>query len=170
MAFAYANRERYIFMYVTNRLDFGHLVNPDNYVITVIHPDLYQIFDNKLDWEKKYIHENYSENFNPNRTPTQVKKNMCSFSYGIFNIYGILDINSIRCSLQPCPDVYWFPIVNERFTKELIDVMEAYGKWSDGSNHVRRFIFAVSYRYNNRTQISIFSDRTNQQDKRSPYS
>ncbi|KAK1117502.1 hypothetical protein K0M31_016535 [Melipona bicolor] len=106
MAFAYANRERYIFMYVTNRLDFGHLVNPDNYDITITHPDLYQIFDNKLDWEKKYIHENYSENFNPNRTP-----------------------------MQPCPDVYWFPIVNERFTKELIDVMEAYGKWSDGSNH-----------------------------------
>ena len=150
MAFAYANRERYIFMYVTNRLDFGHLVNPDNYDITLTHPDLYQIFDNKLDWEKRYIHENYSENFNPNRTPTQVKRtHFYTRSYGIFNI------NSIKSSLQPCPDVYWFPIVNERFTKELIDIMEAYGKWSDGSNHVRRFIFAVSYRYNNRTQISI---------------
>ncbi|XP_076756253.1 procollagen lysyl hydroxylase isoform X2 [Xylocopa sonorina] len=106
MAFAYANRERSIFMYLSNRLDFGHLVNPDSYDVTVTHPDLYQILDNKLDWEKKYIHENYSENFNPNRTP-----------------------------VQPCPDVYWFPIVNERFTKELIDVMEMYGRWSDGSNN-----------------------------------
>ncbi|XP_006564743.1 procollagen-lysine,2-oxoglutarate 5-dioxygenase 3 isoform X1 [Apis mellifera] len=106
MAFAYANRERSIFMYVSNRLDFGHLVNPDSYDITLTHPDLYQIIDNKLDWERRYIHENYSENFNSNQTP-----------------------------LQPCPDVYWFPIVNERFTKELIDVMENFGKWSDGSNH-----------------------------------
>ncbi|XP_017754981.1 PREDICTED: procollagen-lysine,2-oxoglutarate 5-dioxygenase 1 isoform X1 [Eufriesea mexicana] len=106
MAFAYANRERSIFMYVSNRVDFGHLVNPDSYDITVTHPDLYQIFDNKLNWERKYIHENYSENFNPNRT-----------------------------QIQPCPDVYWFPIVNEKFTSDLIDVMESYGKWSDGSNN-----------------------------------
>ncbi|XP_017885394.2 procollagen-lysine,2-oxoglutarate 5-dioxygenase, partial [Ceratina calcarata] len=106
MAFAYTNRERAIFMYVSNRLDFGHLVNPDSYDVTVTHPDLYQIIDNKLDWEKKYIHENYSENFNPNKTP-----------------------------IQPCPDVYWFPIVNEKFTKELIDVMESFGKWSDGTNN-----------------------------------
>ncbi|CAK9826971.1 Procollagen-lysine,2-oxoglutarate 5-dioxygenase [Anthophora retusa] len=109
MAFAYANRERSIFMYVSNRLDFGHLVNPDSYDTTVTHPDFYQIMDNKLDWERRYIHENYSENFNPNRTP-----------------------------IQPCPDVYWFPIVNEIYTKELIDIMEKYGKWSDGSNHDTR--------------------------------
>ncbi|XP_012135908.2 procollagen lysyl hydroxylase isoform X1 [Megachile rotundata] len=106
MAFAYANRERSIFMYVSNRVDFGHLVNPDSYDIALTHPDLYQILDNKLDWEKKYIHVNYSENFNPERTP-----------------------------IQPCPDVYWFPIVNEKFTKSLIDIMEAFGKWSDGSNN-----------------------------------
>lgn len=106
MAFAYANRERAIFMYVSNRLDFGHLVNPDSYDVTLTHPDLYQIIDNKLDWERKYIHENYSENFNPNKTP-----------------------------IQPCPDVYWFPIVNEKFTRELIDVMETFGKWSDGTNN-----------------------------------
>ncbi|XP_076236667.1 procollagen lysyl hydroxylase [Calliopsis andreniformis] len=106
MAFAYNNRERFIFMYVSNRLDFGHLVNPDSYDITLTNPDLYQILDNKLDWEKRYIHENYSENFNPNRTP-----------------------------IQPCPDVYWFPIVSEKFTKELVEIMEAFGKWSDGSNN-----------------------------------
>lgn len=73
MAFAYANRERNIFMYVSNRVDFGHLVDPDNYDVTVTHPDFYQILNNKLDWQKTYIHENYSENFNPNKTPVQVK-------------------------------------------------------------------------------------------------
>ncbi|XP_043260024.1 procollagen-lysine,2-oxoglutarate 5-dioxygenase isoform X1 [Colletes gigas] len=106
MAFAHANRERSIFMYVTNRLDFGHLVDPNSYDTAMTNPDLYQIFDNKLDWEAKYIHENYSENFNPKQIP-----------------------------IQPCPDVYWFPLVNERFTKELVEVMEAFGKWSDGTNN-----------------------------------
>ncbi|XP_034185408.2 procollagen lysyl hydroxylase [Osmia lignaria lignaria] len=106
MAFAYSNRERSIFMYVSNRADFGHLVDPDSYDVTLTHPDLYQIFDNKLDWEKKYLHVNYSLNFQPEQIP-----------------------------IQPCPDVYWFPVVNEKFTKSLIDVMEAFGKWSDGSNN-----------------------------------
>ncbi|XP_076180900.1 procollagen lysyl hydroxylase isoform X1 [Ptiloglossa arizonensis] len=106
MAFAYANRERSIFMYVNNRFDFGHLVNPESYDITMVNPNLYQIFDNKLDWERRYIHENYSENFNPKQTP-----------------------------LQPCPDVYWFPIVNEKFTNELVEIMETFGKWSDGTNN-----------------------------------
>lgn len=72
MAFAYSNRERSIFMYVSNRVDFGHLVNPDSYDVTLTHPDLYQIFDNKLDWEKKYIHVNYSQNFHPEQVPIQV--------------------------------------------------------------------------------------------------
>ncbi|XP_076299960.1 procollagen lysyl hydroxylase isoform X1 [Lasioglossum baleicum] len=106
MAFAYVNRERSIFMYVSNRVDFGHLVNPDSYDISLMNPDLYQIIDNKLDWEKRYIHENYSKNFDPDKIP-----------------------------IQPCPDVYWIPIVNERFTKELVQVMEKFGKWSDGTNN-----------------------------------
>ncbi|XP_043671589.1 procollagen-lysine,2-oxoglutarate 5-dioxygenase [Vespula pensylvanica] len=106
MAFAYINRERYIHMYVSNRLDFGHLVDPDTYNIKLTHPDFYQILDNKFDWEKRYIHENYSLNFHPNHQ-----------------------------SQQPCPDVYWFPIANRRFTKELINVVETYGHWSDGTNH-----------------------------------
>lgn len=72
MAFAHANRERFIFMYVSNRFDYGHLVNPDSYDLTVTHPDLYQILDNKFDWERRYIHQNYSGNFNPNRIPMQV--------------------------------------------------------------------------------------------------
>lgn len=71
MAFAYANRERSIFMYVSNRLDFGHLVNADSYDVTMTYPDLYQIIDNKLDWERKYIHQNYSKNFDPKEIPTQ---------------------------------------------------------------------------------------------------
>ncbi|XP_018363864.1 PREDICTED: procollagen-lysine,2-oxoglutarate 5-dioxygenase 1 isoform X1 [Trachymyrmex cornetzi] len=106
MAFAHGNRQRGLFMYVNNRLEFGHLVDPDTYDIRLIYPDMYQIMENKLDWEKRYIHPNYSENFNPDKKP-----------------------------IQPCPDVYWFPIVNLRFTKELVGVVETFGQWSDGTNH-----------------------------------
>jgi len=73
MAFAHGNRQRGLFMYVNNRLDFGHLVNPDTYDIRLTYPDMYQIMDNKLDWEKRYIHPNYSENFNSDKKPIQVK-------------------------------------------------------------------------------------------------
>ncbi|KAL7305929.1 hypothetical protein TKK_0001404 [Trichogramma kaykai] len=106
MSFASAYRRRNVFMYVSNRLDFGHLVNPDSYNVSLTHPDMYQLFDNKLDWEKRYVHENYSKNFEADRAP-----------------------------LQPCPDVFWFPILTRRFTKEWINIMENYGKWSDGSNY-----------------------------------
>ncbi|KAL0119879.1 hypothetical protein PUN28_007957 [Cardiocondyla obscurior] len=109
MAFAHGNRQRGLFMYVSNRLEFGHLVDPDSYDIRLTYPDMYQIMDNKLDWEKRYIHSNYSENFNPDKKP-----------------------------IQPCPDVYWFPIVNSRFTKELVGIVETFGQWSDGTNHDSR--------------------------------
>lgn len=51
------------------------------------------------------------------------------FSQCLFNI------QLCYCS-QPCPDVYWFPIATLRFTKELIGIVETFGQWSDGSNHV----------------------------------
>ncbi|KAJ8667494.1 hypothetical protein QAD02_009157, partial [Eretmocerus hayati] len=106
MAFAHANRRRDIFMHVSNRLDFGHLVNPDNYNSSLTNPDLYQLFDNKVDWEKRYLHPDYHKSLDTDHTP-----------------------------LQPCPDVFWFPIVSRRFTKEFVEIMENYGKWSDGSNY-----------------------------------
>lgn len=59
-------------MYVTNRVDFGHLVNADNFDTSRINSEIYQIFDNRWDWEQRYIHENYTENFNPNNTIAQV--------------------------------------------------------------------------------------------------
>jgi hypothetical protein len=35
-----------------------------------------------------------------------------------------------------CPDVYDFPFLSERFCKEIIEVMEHYGSWSDGTHNV----------------------------------
>lgn len=40
--------------------------------------------------------------------------------------------------LQPCPDVYWFPIFTDIACDELVEEMEHYGQWSTGDNTVRR--------------------------------
>ncbi|KAK7792169.1 hypothetical protein R5R35_005128 [Gryllus longicercus] len=111
MSFCKTMRDRNVFMYVSNRMDFGHLVNGDNYDTTKTNSEMYQLLDNRWDWEQRYLHENYSENFNPNKT-----------------------------AMQPCPDVYWFPIVNPRFCKEFIEIMEAFGQWSDGTNKDPRLL------------------------------
>lgn len=117
MSFCATLRDLDIFMYVSNRHDFGHLINPETYDITRAAPDMYQIFDNALDWADRYIHPDYSENFNVSKIPK-----------------------------QPCPDVYWFPIVSLRFCKDLIHMMETFGQWSDGTNSVNdNFTFLVIF-------------------------
>lgn len=109
MGLCYNLRDKGIFLYVSNNEDFGHLINADTYNPTIKHSEMYQIFDNRLDWEARYIHENYTKNLDPN-----------------------LPVKS------PCPDVYWFPVVTPRYCKELIGMMENFGKWSDGSNQDSR--------------------------------
>lgn len=63
-----------VFMYVSNRVDFGHLINAENFETHHVNNELYQIFENRWDWEQRYIHENYSESLNPNNTVSQVWK------------------------------------------------------------------------------------------------
>lgn len=72
MAFSANLRQLDVFMFVSNRLDFGHLIDPDTYDITRAVPDMYQIFENEDDWEERYIHKQYPENLNPNKTAAQV--------------------------------------------------------------------------------------------------
>jgi len=117
MAFCLNNRNRDIFMFVSNRVDWGHLVNSDNFETTHKHNELYQIFDNRWDWELRYLHTNWSHALNPNRT-----------------LEDMMQDNQT----MPCPDVFWFPIVTPRYCKELIDEMENFGRWSDGSNYDTR--------------------------------
>ncbi|CAG9771224.1 unnamed protein product [Ceutorhynchus assimilis] len=109
MAFCRNLRELNVFMYVSNRVDFGHLINADTYDVTRTEPDMYQIFENEQDWEEAYIRPDYPETFNPDKKP-----------------------------LQPCPDVYWLPIVTKKFCKSLISMMESFGKWSSGRNEDER--------------------------------
>ena len=100
-------RDSGIFIYVTNREEWGHLVNADSFTTTHLNNELWEIETNRYDWENRYLHPEYKD----------------ALEEGA-------DLE------QPCPDVYKFPIVTKRFTKDFIDEMENYGKWSDGSNQV----------------------------------
>uniref|UniRef100_A0A8C2E9H7 procollagen-lysine 5-dioxygenase n=1 Tax=Cyprinus carpio TaxID=7962 RepID=A0A8C2E9H7_CYPCA len=99
-----------IFMFVSNRDEFGRLVSSTNYNISRLHPDMWQIFDNPVDWREKYVHENYSKIFDD-------------------------DENVVE---QPCPDVYWFPAFSDRMCDELVETMEDFGGWSGGKHNDER--------------------------------
>lgn len=98
-------RDKGIFMYLSNMETFGHLINSESFDTSHVHNDLYEIYTNQVDWERRYIHENYSK--------------------------VLKDDYEVQ---MPCPDVYWFPVVTPIFCKHLIDEMENFGKWSDGTN------------------------------------
>lgn len=97
------------FIFVSNRLNFGHLVNAEDFQTTHLHNELWEIERNRYDWELRYLHPNYSASTTGENEPE-----------------------------QPCPDVYWFPIFTEKFCGEFIEEAEHFGKWSDGSNSDRR--------------------------------
>uniref|UniRef100_A0AAY4BZ66 PLOD1-3-like GT domain-containing protein n=1 Tax=Denticeps clupeoides TaxID=299321 RepID=A0AAY4BZ66_9TELE len=69
MVFCRAVRDQGVFMYVSNRDEFGRLVSSSSYNTSRLHPDLWQIFDNPVDWREKYIHENYSRIFEEDEKP-----------------------------------------------------------------------------------------------------
>lgn len=109
MAMSKFLRENGIFMYATNVHEFGRLLETENYPTDHVHNDLWELFDNKVDWEEKYIHPNYSQNSN------------------------------LSVSIEePCPDVYWFPLVSDTFAKHLIEEMEQFGEWSGGKHKDKR--------------------------------
>ena len=104
-------RDAGVFFYVSNRANWGHLVNADNFKTDHLHNELWEIENNRYDWDTRYLHPDYSKSLEERAT-----------------------LN------QPCPDVYQFPIVTKRFTKDFVAEMENYGKWSDGSNQVHNKI------------------------------
>lgn len=110
MAFCKNLRENGHFFYVTNRGHWGHLVATEDFSTAHLNNELWEIENNRFDWELRYLHPNYSKS-----------------------------LADDAVLANPCPDVYWFPIVTERFADELVEEMEHFGKWSDGSNSVRGF-------------------------------
>ncbi|XP_033006284.1 procollagen-lysine,2-oxoglutarate 5-dioxygenase 2 isoform X2 [Lacerta agilis] len=108
MALCRNAREMGVFMYITNRHEFGRLISTANYNISHYNNDLWQIFENPVDWKETYINPNYSKIFTEH----------------------IVE--------QPCPDVFWFPIFSETACDELVQEMEHYGRWSGGKHHDSR--------------------------------
>uniref|UniRef100_A0A8D0HHD1 procollagen-lysine 5-dioxygenase n=1 Tax=Sphenodon punctatus TaxID=8508 RepID=A0A8D0HHD1_SPHPU len=108
MAFCKNLRERGIFLHISNRVEFGRLLATAKYNTSYLHPDLWQIAENPLDWREKYIHENYSH---------------------------VLEGENIQ---QPCPDVYWFPLFTEQMCDQLVEEAERFGEWSGGRHEDRR--------------------------------
>ncbi|XP_026126362.1 procollagen-lysine,2-oxoglutarate 5-dioxygenase 1-like isoform X1 [Carassius auratus] len=104
MAFCSRVRNKGVFMFVTNMHTYGRVLSTENYQTNHLHNDLWQIFENPVDWEERYIHENYSK---------------------------ILKEAFIE---TPCPDVYWFPVFTDVACKHLIEEMEHFGQWSGGGN------------------------------------
>ncbi|XP_023253257.1 procollagen-lysine,2-oxoglutarate 5-dioxygenase 3-like [Seriola lalandi dorsalis] len=99
-----------VFMFVSNRDEFGRLVASTSFNTSRLHPDMWQIFDNPVDWKEKYIHENYSRIFEDDKTFVE----------------------------QPCPDVYWFPAFSEKMCDHMVETMEDNGEWSGGSHKDER--------------------------------
>ena len=102
-------RKNDVFIFVSNRLNFGHLVNNEEFPTSHLHNELWEIERNRYDWELRYLHPNYSDALQEGAEPD-----------------------------SPCPDVYWFPIFTEKFTDEFVAEAEHFGKWSDGSNNDKR--------------------------------
>jgi len=73
MAFCTNMRNNDVFMYVTNRLTWGHLITVDNFETNHLHNELYEIQNNRWDWEKRYLHVNYSQSLDPNLNVSMVK-------------------------------------------------------------------------------------------------
>ncbi|XP_031422927.1 procollagen-lysine,2-oxoglutarate 5-dioxygenase 1 isoform X2 [Clupea harengus] len=108
MAFCRHARDQGVFMHVTNLHSFGRVLSTENYQMNHLHNDLWQIFENTVDWEERYIHENY----------TRIMKD--------------------KLLETPCPDVYWFPIFSEVACDHIVEEMENFGQWSGGGNKDQR--------------------------------
>lgn len=103
------------FLYIDASEDphfYGYLVNTDEFSqlsdFAQINLELYDFPNNRHLWEHRYLHPDYYEKVRANGTIIE----------------------------QSCTDVYDFPFLSERFCEELIQIMENFGQWSDGSNKV----------------------------------
>ncbi|CAM4714230.1 unnamed protein product [Leuciscus chuanchicus] len=104
MAFCANVRNKGVFMFVTNMQTYGRVLSTENYQTNHLHNDLWQIFENPVEWEERYIHENYSKILRD----------------------GLIE--------TPCPDVFWFPVFSDVACNDFVEEMEHFGQWSGGAN------------------------------------
>ena len=74
MAFSNYLRDNDIFMYATNMDNFGHLINPENYNISLVRPEMFEIITNLKDWRDRYIHREYDDFISSKKNPLEVIK------------------------------------------------------------------------------------------------
>ncbi|CAJ0957643.1 unnamed protein product, partial [Mesorhabditis belari] len=112
MSFCAYARDRGHFMHVTNEVAFGFLIVADEFPEHIKagykHPEMWEIFENKMLWEERYLHPKYKETLAADLVP------------------------------QACPDVYDYALMSERYCADMIDEMETFGQWSDGSHSDNR--------------------------------
>ena len=48
-------------MYVSNRANFGHLLSTEGFETTHLFNEMWQLTENRWDWEQRYLHPNYSQ-------------------------------------------------------------------------------------------------------------
>ena len=46
-------RAKGVFLHVSNRLDWGHLINADDFPTEHLHNELWELERNRWDWEKR---------------------------------------------------------------------------------------------------------------------
>lgn len=79
------------------------------------------------------------------RNPNICFSNICGLCITLQFLVGVRFKSNLRSLfvrvvyvrlLQPCPDVFWFPVFTEKACDELIEEMEHYGVWSGGKHEV----------------------------------
>lgn len=61
-----------VYLFVDNREDFGHLTDLEGFDVTKINPNIYELFSNRWDWEKRYLHSEYRDYLVEGKTQLQV--------------------------------------------------------------------------------------------------
>ena len=61
-AFTESLRDRGVFLFVSNRHDFGHLVNNEAFPTTNLHNELWEVQRNRYDWERRWVMSKHDQN------------------------------------------------------------------------------------------------------------
>ncbi|KAL7675333.1 hypothetical protein ACOME3_001596 [Neoechinorhynchus agilis] len=122
-------RDSGIFMWATNLHSYGHLVDPESFNSTALHPELYEIFSNLEDWKVRYLHPKFLEYTKQKEIPLeQWRREYLSDLVGV-------EIETDKFFIQqPCSDVFWYPLLSERFAREMIETVNNTGQWSLGKH------------------------------------
>lgn len=68
-------------MYVDNQYTFGHLIDSETFNTSLKNPEMYQLIENRIDWEQRYIHPNYMVNFDPDKKPIEVTIKLLEYKF-----------------------------------------------------------------------------------------